>query len=323
MSRKYWTAEEESLLRELLEQKKLSFNQMTKFFEGRTGDALRKHAINYMGLSNEGFIFKKHSYNQRFFETPNPINCYVAGFYAADGYIGDNPTTRLLTISLAPEDGHQVETFKRLLEYSGQITIDPREHESRKRCDMHSLRLYSAYQITADLERVFGLTNKKTYRIPAPNITDPHLQLCYLAGLLDGDGCVHINKRGYISLGYTSCSLTIVEWVKQITDKMNLFALRTGKENHIRSLVPTANAYSYVLGGYKAIDLILRIQALKKEGIPILDRKWDNERLNIYIKDYAEKHGPIPITPPPTVTSIPTPSLPPPESVYPIAHSIH
>jgi hypothetical protein len=311
MARTFWTPEEDNRLRELLALKTLSFNQMVVHFPGRTGSGIRGRAGKQLGLNNKGFIATKYTYNKRFFETPNPLNCYVAGFYAADGSIQDNPTTRLLAISLAPEDGHQVETFKRLFDYTGPVIVDQREHEGR--CNMHTLRLYSAYELAADLERIFGLTPRKTHRLPAPLITDPHLQLCYLAGLLDGDGCVCIDKIGQISLSYVSSSRTIVEWVKAFTDSLNLYTLRP--RPNVISQAGKWNAYRYYLSGYKAIDLILRIQALKKEGLPILNRKWDNERLNLFIDAYETKHGTIlspPIdfaSPPPPVTSTlqPTP----------------
>jgi hypothetical protein len=268
--------------------KTMSFRQIALHFSGRSATSVRKHALVHLGLSNEGFVAHKHTYDQTFFAVPNPINCYVAGFYAADGYIGNNPTTRLLTISLAPQDGHQVETFKRLLNYSGNITVDLREHLGH--CNMHSLRLYSAYQITADLERNFGLTDRKTYRLPAPNLTDPHLQLCYLAGLLDGDGCVHINSQGRVVIRYLSASRTIVDWVKAFIDGMALKTLKRGRHYVVKKEKDSA-AYGFTVGGLKALDLITRIQRLKMEGVPILDRKWDNPRINAYISDFCMKHG--------------------------------
>ena len=286
IKRQPWSPEEENRLREMLALKRYSFNQLAPFFPGRNGNSLRKHALVHMGLSNEGFILHKHSYNQRFFETPNPVNCYVAGYYAADGHIADNPTTRILTMTLSNIEWHQLETFKRLFEYTGPVVDTSYDYAP----NMCALRLYGAHQITADLERNFGLTPRKTHRLPAPNLTDPHLQLCYLAGLLDGDGCVHISKYGFIVISYVSASRAIVEWVKGFTNSLNLLSVRKGRKGEILTTSGIA-AYTYKIVGAKAIDLIKRIQCLKKEGLPILDRKWDNERLNSYIRDFEARHG--------------------------------
>ncbi len=288
IKRRQWTTEEDNLLRELMSTKTLSFRQMATRFPGRNATSLRKHARVHLGLDNDGFIFHKHTYNQAFFAIPNPINCYVAGFYAADGYVGDNITTRVLAISLAPKDGHQVETFKRLLGYSGNITIDQREHLGH--CNMHSLRLYSAYEIAADLERNFGLSYPKTFRIPAPNLTDPHLQLCYLAGLLDGDGCVHIGNKNTVLIRYVSASRDVVDWIKSFVDSMGLQTLKRGRHYTVCKEKRSA-AYSFAVAGLKALDLIKRVQRLKAEGVPILDRKWDHPRINAYISEFCEKHG--------------------------------
>ena len=289
MSRKYWTPEEDALLKKLMTTKKYSYNQMAVSFVGRSGTALRKRALNQLGLNHNDYTHRLHYYNQSFFAVPNPVNCYVAGFYAADGCIGDNPTTRYLSISLSEKDGHQVETFARLLEYSGKVTIDPKEYWGPDHSNMHSLRLYGAHQITADLERVFGLTPSKTFRIPAPNLTDQNHKLCYLAGLLDGDGCVNLQfSQGVTTLyiKYVSSSREIVEWVKTFIDSLNLVS----KGKRLPSIVRKASgveAFNYNVGGSKAVDLAIKIKALKSQGLPLLDRKWDNQQLNDYIKDFS------------------------------------
>ncbi len=290
MPRIYWTPEEDALLIELVKLNRVCYPEMVKHFNGRSRASLQKRALR-LGLSRDGFVYRKHYYNQAFFEIPNPINCYVAGFYAADGCIGDNPTTRYLSISLAMKDGHQVDTFARLIGYTGQVATDPKEYWGPDHSDMRSLRLYGAQQITADLERVFGLTPAKTFRIPAPNLEDPHLKLCYLAGLLDGDGCVHISIHGYISIKYASSSKTIVEWVKTYTDSLKLKGIRTYNTGPSISSTHNERAYIYAICGAKAIDLIERVQKLKLEGVPILDRKWDNPQINNYIQQFKEKHN--------------------------------
>lgn len=285
MTRKSWTPEEDSLLRELTTSNRLSYRQMAAHFPGRTGTSLMKRALNYLEVTRDGYVFFKHSYNRNFFSIPNPVNCYVAGFYVADGCITDNPTTRVLAMELSHLEWHQLETFKRLMEYSGSIS-DSSYAGREKMC---ALRLYSAYQLAADLEKNFGLTPNKTHRLPAPNLTDPHLQLCYLAGLLDGDGCVCISNQGRLAISYTSSSLGIIGWVKTFVESLNLDRL-SDKGGKVRK-VATANAYTYQVAGLKAIDLIHRVQKLKPEGVPILDRKWDNERLNSYIAAFEAKHG--------------------------------
>lgn len=286
MSYKPWTVEEENQLRELVTARQYSYNQMTQFFTGRSGTGLRKHAIDYLKMNQKGRVHFKYSYNQAFFAVPNPVNCYVAGYYAADGHIADNPTTRLLCMELSHLEWHQLETFKRLMEYTGPI----RDSSYPGRDKMCALRLYSAYQITADLEKHFGLTPRKTHRLPAPNLADPHLQLCYLVGLIDGDGCMQISNTNRLSISYTSSSRTIVEWVKSFVDSLGLSSIKRGRRGNVRSASNSTEAYTYQVCGLKAIDLIKRVQKLKSEGIPILDRKWDNDRLNAYIRDFETTH---------------------------------
>lgn len=289
-----WTTEEDNLLRDLIATKKYSFRQMAVHFTDRTGTALRKHALKYLNLRHDDFVFRKHAYNRTFFETPSPLNCYVAGYYAADGCITDNPTTRVLAICSASTDLHQMETFKKLLGYTGSVSVETYTSKLPNGVirpqTMCWLRLYGAHQITADLKRNFGLDHLKMYHMPAPGLTDEHLKLCYLVGLFDGDGCVHVNVYGKVVIRYVSASRAIVEWVKTTIESMGLRTLKPGR--HF-AIVKEANsaAYAYAFGGYKALDFIRRAQRLKAEGIPILDRKWDNPRVNAAIKDFETIHG--------------------------------
>lgn len=290
MNYKNWTPEESKLLGELVTGGKHSYNQMVPFFIGRSGTSLRKHAISALGMNQKGHIHKLHSYNQTFFAVPNPINSYVAGFWAADGHVTDNPTTRLIAIELSHTERHQLETFKKLMEYTGDV----KDSSYPGREAMCALRLYSAYQLASDLEKNFGIGPRKTHRLPAPNLIDSHLQLCYLAGLLDGDGCVCISNQDRLSIQYASSSLEIINWVKSFTDSLNLTTIRIKRGGEIHDLRPAANAYRYQIAGMKAVDLIKRVQGLKAEGVPILNRKWDNPTLNAYIADYEARFKEIP-----------------------------
>lgn len=279
---KNWTTQEENLLRELLSQKKYSFNQMAKFFDGRTGTALRKHALKYMKLTNEDFINKKYSYNQNFFEIPNVINSYVAGFYAADGVVSET-STKYLSLILSDKELDQLNKFKNLFEYTG--TVNPRNYSGKE--NMYGLLLCSADKLTTDLEKNFNVDQNKTYRLPPPNLNDPQLILAYIIGILDGDGCVHMNTQDKLTITYTSSSLKIVEWIKEEIEKMNL---KTIRERFAKiSKCSHANAYNYQVSGAKAISLIKKARELKKLGVPILDRKWDNEALNKYIEEFERK----------------------------------
>lgn len=286
MAGRPWTTDEDNLLRKLVTKRTQSYEQMVPQFNGRTSTSLRRHAIDSLGINQKGRIHRRHSYNQAFFSVPNPINSYVAGYWAADGHVTDSWCTKVVAIELSHLEWHQLETFKQLMEYSGDV----RDSSYSYREQMCALRFYGAYQLAADLETHFGVGPRKSHRLPAPRLDSPHLQLCYLAGLLDGDGSVVISNTNQLCVSYTSASNAIVEWVKTFTNSLGLRSIaRNHKEPSVCRL-SHAEAWTYRLYGLKAIDLIRRVQALKAEGIPILDRKWDNPLLNSYIRDYLAKH---------------------------------
>lgn len=288
MSRRYWTTEEDSLLTELVKVNKLSYREMSSKFEGRSGVSLLKRAQR-LGLDRNGFVFCKHSHNKTFFQIPNPINCYVAGYIAADGHISESGTTSYIALALSIRDEKQIELFAKLMSFTGTPLLQPRKHwDWGNFSDVKILKICSAYELIADLKRNFGLTQKKTYRIPAPCLDTEELKLCYLAGLLDGDGCVHISNTDLLTISYTSCSLLIVEWVMNFTKSLQLKGIRSKKFSKI-SYHKNTRSYRFSIAGAKAVDLIERMQQLKAKGIPILDRKWDNPELNQYISEFKAK----------------------------------
>lgn len=287
MTYRLWTPDEDQRLVRLVNENRLSYREMASQFPGRSATSLLKHARNGLNLTRDGFVYCKHSYDKTFFSVPNPVNCYVAGYWAADGHVTDNPTTRVVAIELSHEEWHQLETFKQLMRYSGLVKDSsyPNGHEG-----LCALRLYGEYQLANDLETHFGVTPRKTHRLPAPSLTDPRLKLCYLAGLLDGDGCVHISTTDRLSISYTSASEAIVLWVKQFIESLGLRSLRKDRSGNVNLAWGDTKAWSYQVCGLKAIDLVHRVQALKQDDVPILDRKWDNPRLNEYISTFLAKH---------------------------------
>lgn len=279
---KKWSVEEENKLRELLSLKKYSFEEMAKFFDNRMGRSLG-HRAKKLGLNNKDHKSKKYSHDEMFFETPNPINSYIAGFYAADGSVYGK-STAIVSLAIHGNDSHQLQKFKEYFKYDGIIS-------KSKRDNLVTLRIYSADKWHEDLYKNFNLASNKTYRLPPPNLQDKDLILCYIAGLLDGDGSVFISGQNTLAVCYTSSSLLIMEWVKNQIEILNLKILRNRDLPEIRKC-NHANAYEYRFTGSRAIHFIKIIQDLaKKYNLPILKRKWDNDKLNNYISEFLVRNN--------------------------------
>jgi len=295
MAYRIWTPEEEILLKNLVSTGLYSYRDMEKFFPGRTLSSLTKHARIYLNIHNDIYKQHKYTYTKGFFATPNILNSYVAGFWAADGSIRDIPNASpRLRLELGEEDLEYLKNMKKILGYTGVIAPF---HKGNSTTHWFSITIDEEYK--RNLADNFGIVQRKTHHLTPPNLTTFDLRFAFLVGLLDGDGCTHINSRNEsLSLGYTSSSIAAVEWVKRVTEECNLPTLRKKPSGIIRK-VTNVNAYSIVLNGAKVVAFIKLVQAFAAHyNLPILRRKWDTPRLNEYIKSFEIRYPKFSYTPP-------------------------
>lgn len=298
MPYKIWTPAEETLLKELVAEGKHSYRQMEKFFPGRTLSSLTCHARLCLDINNNIYKPHKYTYNKTFFRDPNPLNCYVCGFLSADASISTplnaSPQLRL---ELSDLDLEQLKIIKRAIGYNG--VISPSGKIPHRLC---YFKMTIDQDTMDDLALNFGVIPRKTYHLSPPDLKALENRVSFLAGLLDGDGCVHISKtNNNLSVGYVSASVVAVEWFKDTMNELKLPSLRTKKDPKIRSLshFGLGEAYTLTYVGAKAVALVQVMQALKRDlKIPILDRKWDNLCLNQYISDFCEKYPGFKYNPP-------------------------
>jgi hypothetical protein len=287
--RKPWSSDEESRLKELVQSGKYSYPELAAFFPGRSSDSLRCHARQYLDVYSP---YKQHKYvySTDFFETPNPINSYIAGFLAADGSIRlSDKQAPVLVLSLSAKDLSHLEIIKSKLQYTGPI-YDHTNHRTKGGHGMMTLQISVSEEYTKHLADNFGVTPRKTYRLEPPAL-DYINSLCYLIGLIDGDGCVHITPdRIEASISFVSSSEVAVKWIKNTIDQIDIPSPRAGRTVNITPKYG-GNAFTIRYQGLKAIGLIKIAQKLKHQfHIPLLDRKWDNDRVNQRIIEFNQQY---------------------------------
>lgn len=281
-SRRSWSPEEDQLLKELTSSNRLGYQQMVPFFPGRTLASLICRANQKLKITNV-YQYHKWEYDKTFFSTPTPINSYVAGFLAADGSVIVLPKNHgfILRLEVANMDLEHLNTLKGLMGFTGPIFPGGQNKES----SFFKMTIHSGFK--NDLENHFGVIPDKARRFKPLQSSDFKNNLAYLLGLLDGDGCVHVSKENTLSINLTSCCFEVVEWAKQFVDTMSLPMLRsTAMKASVHDL-HHADAYHIAIVGARAVCLVQLAQAFaRKHSLPILARKWDNPRLNDYIRDF-------------------------------------
>ncbi len=308
-TRKSWSLEEESRLKELVATGKYSYPELTVLFPGRSSDSLRCHARQYLDI-HSCYRQHKYTYDSDFFTIPNVINSYVAGFLAADGCVQlSTKQSPVLTLSLSVKDVDHLSRIKSLLGYTGPI----HNHTNRpKRPDnlvkgglgMMTLQISVSEQYIKYLADNFGVIPRKTRRLKPPELSFEN-QLAYLIGLIDGDGYVcPIANRSNIAVGFISSSEEAAKWIKEFVDSLGFTQLKGKKVVNIGTRYE-GRAFTIRYQGAQAIALIKLVQAFKQaRGIPLLDRKWDNPKVNQHILDFEAKYPSFQYTPP---TFLPNP----------------
>jgi len=163
---------------------------------GRTRNSV-KRKLDTLGLTNP---YKKtiHSSDDSFWAEYNKINCYWAGFSAADGCIRDNGGSSVFSIVLQGQDYEHLKIFAKHAKLTQEVKIIRRKYGG-------IYREYAEIKVSnkkwkKDLEKNFGIIPRKTFNFKSPNVPEKY-QLYWLAGFIDGDGCYSkLTQSGHISI---------------------------------------------------------------------------------------------------------------------------
>lgn len=274
MSGTPWKTEEINLLKQLVLSSKYSFKQLESFFIKRTAGSLQQKSRD-LQLDNK-YINYKYKYNKNYFNIPNLMNCWYAGWLAADGAILKRKCSDGIHYDLSWEchaqDKHIQELFIKELNYSSNtLEFLPTITPINKLYEMHSrIRINHIEQMAEDLKNNFSIINNKTYRLGPPNLSSIELKLAYLIGLINGDGCIYFDNRiQNLSIYVVSSSEEIIKFVKNTIESFNF---PKGKNKQV-NISFRNGCYKYTANGISAIYLF---DLLRTINVPILSRKWNN-----------------------------------------------
>lgn len=282
----YWTEAEDQILIDNFPQ--LTAKEITKLLPGRTKAAVQKR-IGEIGISLERWACK-HSANQQFFAEPNILNCYWAGFIAADGCVSEhqNCSTKTLSISIIESDGYLLERFLVDTEFTGEVAIQRRKNREFKGRYLNtkpsaSVHVSCAQNWFPDLEKHFNIVPRKSLTLKPPNNLNRECSLAYIKGFIDGDGCVHIKKDGYMNIVFYG-TLECLTWIKSICDEIAPHYTdewRT-KRKRLAEVTKKDKICTYTIGEYRAELLAKEILKL---DIPAMKRKWDKVQNHLAEKE--------------------------------------
>ena len=146
--------------------------------------------------------FTKYTKNKDYFLNKDNLEvCYWAGFIAADGcvhrkYYG-------VSFDLSERDAKHLELFAKAVGSNASVKYRVGS------CGTPMASFYiNSIEFTKNLCENFNITPVKTHTLKPPLHLAYSSKLAYLAGLIDGDGCINIRRANVKGVKY-DLSLTI------------------------------------------------------------------------------------------------------------------
>lgn len=116
-----------------------------------------------------------------------------------------------------------------------------------------------------DLERNFNIVPRKSLILEPPNLEND-LALSYIAGYIDGDGCIRVIRDGYLTCTISG-TYQVLDWIKFVFDKIS----------HIKTNIVGSGCKSEIkrfrIYGNQAYQVLHHIYQII--SVPFLSRKWD------------------------------------------------
>ncbi len=234
--------------------------ELVDLLPGRTLDSIFQKARGLNLRANRKLTRKQYRVNYYYFSVPNLENSYWAGFIAADGNVGDAKDS--VRIKLLDSDSQHLEAFKRCCDSTNPVRAS---YSGPKRYS--SLEIHGVPNWKDDLRKNFNITPRKSLTLQPPMLLSKENSLAFIAGYVDGDGCIFIEKppTGHLRLGIQITGThEVLCWIKSCFDKV----APSKYQANVRCI---GKVYSYKIVGNKA-EIILG--ALLDAKTPKLERKW-------------------------------------------------
>lgn len=252
-----WSSDEHQHLIENYRQ--MSKQELQRHYTNRSHYAIQ-HKAGLLRLTKPEIV-----YDKQFFQVPNLLNSYWAGFLAADGTV--YKTRNLVTLQLAIKDSLWINTLANDVDYSSTVKYYD-DHRGSKQA---KITFCGAKKWVKDLEQNFNVGSLKTFSLQPPSLQGD-LALAYIVGLIDGDGCIALCPKNQNQLRLSIVgTYDVLFWVKCIFDELAPSTRKKGVNvNQHKSI------YSIGLSGKRARIVLDILAKLKTRHLP---RKWDKVTL--------------------------------------------
>jgi hypothetical protein len=256
----HWSETEIQILKNHWQSSKKA--EIIKLLSNRTWQAIRKKARKLVLCRDQAHMNRFERDNYECFQLEKlldetPETYYWIGFLMADGHFNDK--INRLTIELSIKDKEHLEKLAKFIGLK-KVNIN-----GRGNCSIG----VQNKQIISQLIKKFNINNRKTYHLNTIIIEDNNLFSSFIAGFIDGDGCIR-DKTYDIKISLHGNTLpTIMKWAVKFNKIYNA------------TNIPYINKRKFVVWYITNSEAIVKYKKiLLSLNLPIMKRKWDRIDIN-------------------------------------------
>lgn len=181
-----------------------------------------------------GFVYKKHTVNENFFNKLDEKSAYILGLIFTDGNIAWDTQKGYysMTITASEKDKNNLERIRNILESTKPLLYSPKTR---------SYRLIVNNKILCKKLMQLGVIPRKSLVVRFPDISRKHIRH-FIRGVIDGDGNVRYVKRkrsSYFEITIFSGSKLFCKDLSQVIKQ------EVGVEAHVRNVKKNVYVLQY------------------------------------------------------------------------------
>jgi hypothetical protein len=277
-ARPNWSPEEIAHLKQLCDSGLYRFDKMAeKLGRSKSGTMYKCYEQGFNNL----YRYSVYTHDETFFSGTSPLECYWAGIMATDGCLSIHRGSKTIILHVATKDRAHLERFKDAMKatnpiYERQIKCSISTRDPDKLHPYCGISISSADTCYDNLGKVFNITRNKTLRAEPPSLPSLYHRLCFIRGVIDGDGSITCgHQEGFLNISICGCNKELLAWIKQTVDDMDLPHLTNGDRTSLIYQPNGENCYYYCIRGLKACVFC---EILRRLPLPRLERKWDGPK---------------------------------------------
>lgn len=266
-----WTEEEFEILKNYWG--KIKIEKICQLLPRRTRSTIYKNAWKLQLKGNSSLAHRIYSLNENFFEIPNILNSFYAGWIAADGCICKHSENKIsIQICIQHKDIDLISDFQKNIDWGGNLYLGDNNRGIGKNAQKVIRMSVCSKKLSEDLQKNFNITSRKTFTLGAPNLTNKDLILAYIAGYIIGDGGFSLRKlNGKLTPQLYVCgNYDFLVWLKQ---QLDIYF----PSNQLSSLTKNHSIYQWSTTGKRATEILRYLYQLPT---PKLQRKWTSELIS-------------------------------------------